>query len=75
MIAAVVATGENGGVLKLLKTHFGYDAFLPLQEDIVGAVMAGRDAFVLMPTGEGKSLCYWQNSPVFSRSFLNPHGC
>ena len=42
----------------LLKKHFGYDEFRPLQEAIVTDALAGRDVFALMPTGGGKSLCF-----------------
>lgn len=41
-----------------LKQHFGHDTFLPGQQDIVGHMLAGRDALILMPTGGGKSLTY-----------------
>jgi ATP-dependent DNA helicase RecQ len=44
--------------LKLLNTLFGYPRFRGLQADIIGQVMGGGDALVLMPTGGGKSLCY-----------------
>ena len=41
-----------------LKEHFGFDTFKGLQKDVMHSVLEGRDTFVIMPTGGGKSLCY-----------------
>ncbi len=48
----------NAHPLHILKTVYGYEAFRGPQAEIVDHIMAGNNAFVLMPTGGGKSLCY-----------------
>ncbi|RZJ31843.1 MAG: RecQ family ATP-dependent DNA helicase [Flavobacterium sp.] len=44
--------------LEILKKYWQHDQFRPLQQDVIDAVISGKDAFVLMPTGGGKSICY-----------------
>ena len=43
---------------ELLRRVYGYDAFRPGQEELIDAVLSGRDVLGIMPTGGGKSICY-----------------
>ena len=43
---------------RVLKNVFGFEAFRPGQEAVVDAILAGRNALAIMPTGSGKSLCF-----------------
>ena len=52
---------------EVLSEIFGYPDFRPGQADAVAAVLSGRDAVVLLPTGSGKSICYQVPALVFRR--------
>jgi ATP-dependent DNA helicase RecQ len=43
---------------KILKKYWGYEAFRPLQAEIIESVLSGKDTLALLPTGGGKSLCF-----------------
>ncbi len=49
---------ELKNIHHILKSHWGYDSFRPLQEEIIRAVLNGKDTLAIMPTGGGKSVCF-----------------
>lgn len=56
--SAGLAPPPEASLNTVLRDVFGHDAFRRYQEEVVRSVLAGRDAFVVLPTGGGKSLCY-----------------
>jgi ATP-dependent DNA helicase RecQ len=49
---------STDSISEILKRHWGYEGFLPLQKEAIEAVCHGRDSLVVLPTGGGKSLCF-----------------
>ncbi|MBU0683451.1 MAG: DNA helicase RecQ [Candidatus Omnitrophica bacterium] len=45
-------------VFKALRRYWGYNSFLPLQEETISSILSGEDSLTVLPTGGGKSLCF-----------------
>jgi len=55
----------------VLRERFGFEQFRPGQREMVDAILSGRDALGIMPTGAGKSVCYQVPAATEKR----PTGC
>ncbi len=55
-------------IYEILKNTFGFDKFLPHQEDIITSILNKQDVLAIMPTGSGKSLTYQiGNLPIIAK--------
>lgn len=54
----IVTITAQTSIQEALKEFFGFDSFKGNQDEIIQSVLSGKDTFVIMPTGGGKSLCY-----------------
>src|SRR5688572_3953808 len=55
---ATIANANGTDLKSALQEHFGFKDFKGLQKQAIETLLSGRDTFVIMPTGGGKSLCY-----------------
>ena len=54
----VNANSNGHNIYEALHEHFGFEQFKERQEEAINSLLSGKDTFVIMPTGGGKSLCY-----------------
>ena len=59
---------------EVLQKYYGYEAFRPLQEEIISSVLAGNDTLAILPTGGGKSLCFQVPTLVMAEQAAKDEG-